>query len=175
VSAQSDPPPPARAPGAPQPQGWGPGFSTEVSLARPARGGPTGRLRAWAKQLKRETLVVYLAARDPRTPKGLKFLALITAGYALSPLDLIPDFIPVIGLLDDLLLVPLGLWLCLRLMPAPLLAELREQADRDLADNRPSSRVAAGLIVSLWVAVAVSLGFFLWLHLHPHAAPRAHR
>ena len=73
--------------------------------------------KQWARALKRDVLVVYLAARDPRTPWALRLLALAVAAYALSPIDLVPDFIPVLGYLDDLLIVPLGLALVLRLLP----------------------------------------------------------
>ena len=86
------------------------------------------RLRGWARMLKRDIVVMWLAARDPRVPLHVKLLAGLVAGYALSPIDLIPDFIPVLGLLDDLLLVPLGIWLVLRLIPPELLAELRVAA-----------------------------------------------
>lgn len=86
------------------------------------------RLRRWANTLKREGAVLALAARDPRTPWYAKALAALVVAYALSPIDLIPDFIPVIGWLDDLLLVPLGLWLALRLIPRPLMAEFRLRA-----------------------------------------------
>ena len=87
------------------------------------------RLKAWARTLKREIVVLWLAARDPRVPLGAKLLAGLVAGYALSPIDLIPDFIPVLGLLDDLLLVPAGIWLVLRMIPLGLVAELRAQAE----------------------------------------------
>ncbi len=104
------------------------------------------RLKVWARRLKREALVLYLAARDPRTPLIAKLLAALVAAYALSPIDLIPDFIPVIGLLDDLILVPLGIWGVLRLLPNDLAAELRAEAERRLTE-RPRSLVGAALIV----------------------------
>jgi uncharacterized membrane protein YkvA (DUF1232 family) len=114
-----------------------------------------GRLRQWARNLKRDVYVVWLAGRDPRVPRHTKILALVTAGYALSPIDLIPDFIPVLGLLDDLILVPLGLWLTLRSIPPPLLQELRAQAAAGSAPSR-SGRLAAAAIVMVWVAVGVA-------------------
>ena len=83
------------------------------------------RLKAWAQALKRDVVALWLAARDPRTPLAAKLLAGAVAAYALSPIDLIPDFIPVLGYLDDLLLVPAGIWLAVRLIPAGLLEELR--------------------------------------------------
>ena len=112
----------------------------------------------WARALKRDVLVVYLAARDPRTPWALRLLALAVAAYALSPIDLVPDFIPVLGYLDDLLIVPLGLALVLRLLPPPVLLAARERAARMLA--RPRSWLAAALIIMLWVLLAVLL--FAW-------------
>ena len=116
-------------------------------------------LKAWAARLKRDVVALWLAARDPRTPWSARILAGFVAAYALSPIDLIPDFIPVLGYLDDLLIVPAGLWLALRSVPAPLLAEFRERA---VARTRPRSYVAAALIVTLWVAAA-ALILWLWL------------
>ena len=114
--------------------------------------------KQWARALKRDVLVVYLAARDPRTPWALRLLALAVAAYALSPIDLVPDFIPVLGYLDDLLIVPLGLALVLRLLPPPVLLAARERAARMLA--RPRSWLAAALIIMLRVLLAVLL--FAW-------------
>lgn len=108
------------------------------------------KLRDWAKALKREVVVLWLAARDRRTPMTAKLLAFLVAGYALSPIDLIPDFIPVIGLLDDLLLVPAGIWLTLRLLPPDLLAEFRAVAT-DAPWPMPSS-IAAVLVLATWIA-----------------------
>jgi uncharacterized membrane protein YkvA (DUF1232 family) len=106
-------------------------------------------LKAQAKQLKQHTLTVYFAARDPRTPIVVRALAVFVAAYALSPIDLIPDFIPVIGLLDDLLLVPLGLALVVRLTPPEVLESARAQAQ--LAASRPVSYGAAAFFVALWL------------------------
>ncbi|OZI36264.1 hypothetical protein CEG14_14725 [Bordetella genomosp. 1] len=117
------------------------------------------RVRAWARGLKREVLVLWLAARDPRTPWYAKALALLVAGYALSPIDLIPDFIPVLGYLDDVILVPLGIWLTLRLLPAALVRELRAVAAERA--QRPVSRVAAVVIVLAWLAGAAALAWWL--------------
>jgi uncharacterized membrane protein YkvA (DUF1232 family) len=90
----------------------------------------TGRLRAWASSLKRDLVAVSHAARDARTPLAVRLLALALLAYVLSPIDLIPDFVPVLGLLDELVLVPLGLWLLIRLIPPAVLAEHRRNADR---------------------------------------------
>jgi uncharacterized membrane protein YkvA (DUF1232 family) len=108
-------------------------------------------LKVWAKQFKQHTLTVYFAARDPRTPFLVRALAVLIAGYALSPIDLIPDFIPLIGHLDDLLLVPLGLALIVRLTPPEVLESAQRQAQQ--AADRPVSRSAAGFIVIVWLVV----------------------
>jgi len=107
-------------------------------------------IRGWARALKRETLVVYHAARDPRTPLVVRGLALLVAAYALSPIDLIPDFIPVLGYLDDVLIVPLGVALVLRLAPEDVMVAARAKAV--LAAERPTSRGMAVLIVLAWLA-----------------------
>src|SRR5882757_1722082 len=103
------------------------------------------RLKIWARTLKRDVHAIYLAARDPRVPWYAKALALGVAGYAFSPIDLIPDFVPVLGYLDDLIIVPLGLWLVVRLTPPALVAELRHEAERRIAAGRPVSHVAAAV------------------------------
>jgi uncharacterized membrane protein YkvA (DUF1232 family) len=121
--------------------------------------GMAGRLKTWARALKRDVHAVYLAARDPRTPWYAKALALVVAGYALSPIDLIPDFIPLVGYLDDVILVPAGLWLVIRLIPADVLADHRALADA--APSRPVSRTAAAAIVAVWIAAACAAGWLL--------------
>ncbi|CAO3363800.1 YkvA family protein [Azospirillum palustre] len=117
--------------------------------------------KTWARAIKRDVLAVYLAARDPRTPWGVRVLAMAVAAYALSPIDLIPDFIPVLGYLDDLLIVPLGILLVVRLIPPELLAEHRAAAARRSA--RPVSVAAAAVMVVLWLAA----GVLLWQWLAP--------
>ena len=99
--------------------------------------------------LKRETLALYFAVRDPRTPLAAKIVAGAVVAYALSPIDLIPDFIPVLGYLDDLILVPLGIALCLRLIPGQVLAEARARAESE--SLRPKSYAAAAVIVVVWL------------------------
>jgi uncharacterized membrane protein YkvA (DUF1232 family) len=118
------------------------------------------RLRAWAKNIKRDAYAVYFAARDRRTPWYAKALAFIVAAYALSPIDLIPDFIPVIGYLDDIILVPLGILLVVRMIPPDVIAEHRQTAAA--MDDRPTSRGAAIAIIVLWICVAA---FTLWFFL----------
>lgn len=113
------------------------------------------RLTLWAKALKRDVVALWLAARDPRVPWGAKLLAGGVAAYALSPIDLIPDFVPVLGLLDDVLIVPAGIWLCLRLIPPPVMADLRARAE---AVDRPRSTAGMVAIVALWLAALVLAG-----------------
>lgn len=116
-------------------------------------------LRDHARALKHEALTLWVAARDTRTPLAAKLLAGAVAAYAFSPIDLIPDVIPVLGLLDDLLIVPLGVWAVMKLIPAPLLAEYRVRA-ADLAE-RPVSLAAAAVIIVLWLGTAAGLGWLL--------------
>ena len=111
--------------------------------------------KTWAKNIKRDVHAVWLAARDPRTPLLAKVLALIVAAYAVSPIDLIPDFIPLIGYLDDLIIVPLGIMLVVRLIPAEVMREHRETAAQ--ASRRPVSRITAGVFILIWVMCAVLL------------------
>ena len=118
-----------------------------------------GRLRDWAQALRRETLVLYFAARDPRTPWYAKLLAGAVVAYALSPIDLIPDFIPVLGYLDDLILVPIGIALVLKLIPAEVLSAARARAEA--AIERPRSIAAAVIIVAIWIALACALVYLL--------------
>lgn len=114
-------------------------------------------LKAAAQRLHRDSLTVYFAARDPRTPLPVRLLALAVAAYALSPIDLIPDFIPVLGYLDDLLLLPLGILLVIHLTPVEVIASSREKAAQ-LA-SRPVSKGAAVAILALWLAAAVAVGW----------------
>jgi uncharacterized membrane protein YkvA (DUF1232 family) len=116
-----------------------------------------GKLKVWARGLIRDVHAVYLAARDPRVPWYARVIAIAVAGYALSPIDLIPDFIPVVGYLDDLIIVPLGIWLVVSLIPSEVMAECRARAIE--AGQRPRSRTAAIIIVAIWIFVAVVLGW----------------
>ncbi len=110
--------------------------------------------------MKRTALTVYFAARDPRMPWGLRALALFAAAYAFSPIDLIPDFIPVLGLLDDLILVPLLVALVIRLAPAEVIASARARAEA--GTDRPTSRAAALVIVGIWILGIASLAYWVW-------------
>jgi len=121
-----------------------------------------GRLREWARQLKRNGVALWFAVRDPRTPLLPKLLCGIVVAYALSPIDLIPDFIPVLGYLDDLLLLPGLIWLAIRTMPEHLMEDCRRQADQWMQRGgaKPRSLVGAVLIVLLWGAAAG--GLWVW-------------
>src|SRR4030081_1273751 len=117
------------------------------------------RMKTWAQDLKRDGHAVYLASRDPRVPWYAKVLAIAVAAYALSPIDLIPDFIPVVGYLDDLILVPLGVALVVRLVPAEVLADCRQRAETMV--ERPVSRIGAAAIIGVWLALAIWALLFL--------------
>lgn len=108
-------------------------------------------LRLRARQLKAEIFALYWALRDPRTPWYAKALGTLVVAYAFSPLDLIPDFVPVLGYVDDLLLLPLGLWLTLRLIPPAVIAESRARAQTESGGRRPTHWAAAAVIVLIWV------------------------
>lgn len=118
-------------------------------------------LKTWARALRRDAHAILLASRDPRVPWAARLLAMAVAGYALSPIDLIPDFIPVIGYLDDLIIVPLGIWLVIALIPEDVMGEYRTIAGA--AAERPVSRTAAIVIVALWISGAAVLGWTLFI------------
>ena len=101
--------------------------------------------------MKRDSLTLYYAWRDPRTPLIARLLAAGVAAYALSPIDLIPDFIPVLGYLDDLIIVPLGVAAVVKLLPAEVVAEARAKADATA--SRPMSRIGAVVIIGVWIVV----------------------
>jgi uncharacterized membrane protein YkvA (DUF1232 family) len=119
------------------------------------------RLKDWARVIKRDVHALYLASRDPRVPWYAKALAIVVAGYALSPIDLIPDFVPVLGYLDDVILLPIGILLVIRLIPPEIMAEHRELAAA--AQERPISRTAAAVIACIWV---ISVALCGWLTYH---------
>jgi uncharacterized membrane protein YkvA (DUF1232 family) len=117
-------------------------------------------IRNWAQSLKRDTYAVYLVARSPETPWYVKALALIVAAYALSPIDLIPDFIPVVGYLDDLIIVPLGILLVIALLPEHATADFRAKADQ-LMQRPQDSKIAAVVIIAIWVSSALMMGWLI--------------
>jgi uncharacterized membrane protein YkvA (DUF1232 family) len=121
------------------------------------------RLRRWARDITCDVYAVYLARHDPRVPWYAQALAVCVAAYAFSPIDLIPDFIPILGLADDLVILPLGVFLVVKLIPAEVMAEHRAQAAGLM--KRPASKRAAAVIVALWIVVAALSGWvaFRWL------------
>jgi uncharacterized membrane protein YkvA (DUF1232 family) len=118
------------------------------------------KVKDWALLIKRDVLAVWIAARDRRVPWYSKAVAAAVAAYALSPIDLIPDFIPVLGYLDDLVIVPAGILLVVWLIPAPLMAEFREAAR--LREQQPVSRAGAVAVILLWVAALVLVAWLFW-------------
>ena len=119
------------------------------------------RLKTWARRMKRDTLALYLASRDPRVPWYAKAMAITTAAYAFSPIDLIPDFIPVLGYLDELVILPLFIWLTIRLVPPDIMAELRAEADQRLSDSRPRNMTGAVVIILIWLSIAALAAYWL--------------
>ena len=115
-------------------------------------------LRAWAKRIKRDGLTLWFAARHPHTPWYAKALGVFVVAYALSPIDLIPDFIPVLGYLDDVILLPGLIWLAIKLLPSDVLRECRAQAEARMQANEPKPRnwTAAVVIVAVWIALVIT-------------------
>jgi len=113
------------------------------------------RWKQTVKQLKTETFALYLAVRDPRTPWYAKSFTALVVAYAFSPIDLIPDFVPVLGYLDDLIMIPIGIGIATRLIPSEILAECRTQAQTTFEQGRPVSRTAAAVIIVTWIILAV--------------------
>lgn len=120
--------------------------------------------RAWASHVKRDGMTLWYAASHPGTPWYAKALGLFVVGYALSPIDLIPDFIPVLGLLDDVILLPALIWLTVRLLPPDVRAECRAKAEKWMNDGKrkPRSKAAAVVIVLLWLAMGAGLCWWLY-------------
>ncbi len=116
------------------------------------------RLKSWATRLKREIHALGLAARDPRTPRLARWLAVGVVAYALSPIDLIPDFIPLLGFLDDVILLPLGLWIVLRLIPDEVMQDCRTRAAQEASLER--SQRAAVFVICVWLLI---VGWLAWL------------
>ena len=141
-----------------------PCLTEETPSATAMRGSKVGTMieqtRQWARIVKRDTHAIYLAARDPRVPWYAKALALCVAGYALSPIDLIPDFVPVLGYVDDVIIVPLGILAVVKLIPPEIMAEHRALAAA--AQDRPVSRNAAIVIAIVWAACIALSGWLCY-------------
>lgn len=126
--------------------------------------GIADRWRAKVKRLKREVYALYLAYKDPRVPWYAKAFIACVVGYALSPVDLIPDFIPVLGYLDDIVLLPIGIWLALKMIPPAVLAECRQQALERLNTDRPQSVAATAVVIAVWILLlGLSVACIVWL------------
>ena len=109
--------------------------------------------KEFVRKLKQDIYTLYLASRDPRIPFMAKAVLVLTVAYAFSPIDLIPDFIPVLGYVDDLLLLPLGIWLTIKLMPADVLEEYRQKAQQMLQKPQKSNYIMAAVIVIIWLLI----------------------
>lgn len=118
--------------------------------------------KAWAKSIKRDVVALWIAARDPRVPWYAKAAAAGVAAYALSPIDLIPDFVPVLGYLDDLIIVPLGILLVVKLIPAPLMIEFRAAAT---LQEKPVSRAGLAFMMLIWLACLGLVSWWAWSRL----------
>ena len=115
-----------------------------------------------ARQLKLEVYALYLAYKDPRTPLPARIFAAIVVGYAFSPIDLIPDPIPILGYLDDLVLVPLGIFLALKMIPPEVMADSRIKAGEVMAQGKPVNKVAAVIIILIWLGMALLAGWLVY-------------
>jgi len=125
----------------------------------------TGFLDYWKKQaraLKIQTLALYYAIKDSRVPWYAKAFTGLVVAYAFSPIDLIPDFIPVLGYLDDLVILPLGVLLALKMIPAQVMAECRAKAEQALDGSKPQYRFMTVLIVAVWVIVLLAVGYLVF-------------
>jgi uncharacterized membrane protein YkvA (DUF1232 family) len=120
------------------------------------------RWKAWARRLEIEEYALFLAYKDPRTPWYAKIFTAMLVGYALSPIDLIPDFIPVIGYLDDLVIVPLGTLVAIKMIPAQVMEESRAKSKQMIAQGKPINKMAAAVIVVIWVGLAVVAGSVIY-------------
>jgi uncharacterized membrane protein YkvA (DUF1232 family) len=116
----------------------------------------------WAAALKENIYALYLAARDPRVPVVAKLVVVLVVAYALSPIDLIPDFIPVLGYLDDLLLLPMGIALAIKLMPRDVWEDCKSQARAQLGSELPRNRTAAIVIVMVWIGLLALVAWLAW-------------
>ena len=127
-----------------------------------------GSWKERVRALKKETFTLYLACRHPRVPWYAKVLAILVVGYALSPIDLIPDFVPVLGYLDDLVLIPLGIMLVIRMIPEEVLTECRRQSDEIVGHATHLAKIAAAVIVAIWILTAALVA---WLVLRAVNSP----
>ncbi|MBK5264386.1 MAG: DUF1232 domain-containing protein [Alphaproteobacteria bacterium] len=118
-----------------------------------------GALRQFVHALRVDAHAIWLAVRDPRTPVALRIFGALIAAYALSPIDLIPDFVPVLGLLDDAIILPVGIWLFTRMVPKPLWVEYKAKAEAET--QRPVSIMGAVMVIAIWTAIAILIAFMV--------------
>lgn len=118
------------------------------------------KAKVWARKIKADVVALYIAARDSRTPLSAKLVSIAVVTYALSPIDLIPDFIPIIGYLDDIIIVPLGIIMAIRLIPAPLMLEFRSRASDH--ERLPKTQAGAIAVICIWLAGAIAIGWWAY-------------
>ncbi len=118
------------------------------------------KAKKWARSIKADAVTLYIAAKDPRTPLAAKLILVAMVAYTLSPIDLIPDFIPIIGYLDDLIIVPLGILLAIRLIPAPLILEFRSLASD--YERLPRNQAGAIFVICIWTFAAVAIAWWAY-------------
>ena len=118
------------------------------------------KVKKWARLIKADVVALYIAIRDPRTPLPAKLISVAVVAYALSPIDLIPDFIPIIGYLDDLIIVPLGVLLAIRFIPSLLMEEFRSRACDH--EHLPNNQAGAIVVICIWLVAAIAIG--LWVY-----------
>ena len=120
-----------------------------------------GKLKKWAKHLKKETYALYFAYQDPRVPWYAKLLIVFVVAHTLSPIDLIPDFIPILGYLDDLIITPLGLAIALKLIPEEVMIEARLKADSNIVEGKFINRLGLLIVISIWIIVLLLIIIFI--------------
>ncbi|QHE51608.1 YkvA family protein [Pontibacillus sp. HMF3514] len=116
------------------------------------------KIKAWAKQLKQQIYVLYLAYKDQRVPWHAKLFAATVVAYAFSPVDLIPDFIPILGYIDDIIIVPLGIMLAFKLIPREVIVECEEKVDEMMTNSKPRNWVVGSLVIFIWVLLSFWMG-----------------
>ena len=121
------------------------------------------RLKIWARALKRDVMTLWFALKHPDTPWYARAFAAVITAYALSPIDLIPDFIPILGYLDDLIIVPIGVWLLLKIVPEHVLTDSRAESDRWLLERKEKPHSYVGLVIILGLWGVAGWAMFLWL------------
>ncbi|MHC0038251.1 YkvA family protein [Pseudoneobacillus sp. C159] len=121
-----------------------------------------GKIKAWAKNLKRQIFILYLASKDTRVPWYAKVFIICVVAYAFSPIDLVPDFIPILGYLDDIILVPLGIFLALKMIPKQVILDCEEQANQMMKKGKPKNWIVGSLIIMVWLIIIFWLTFKIY-------------